>query len=66
MRYHLSKYLKTEPTSKEYRSLERTAELLDGERDLLVYLCQMLWQANQLKEAKGIMRAYQLTGLDFS
>lgn len=65
VRYHMYKFLKTDPSSPDYRGLDRIVELFMGLKDILCYACAMLFQFNRKMEAKGIVVRNGLTPEDF-
>lgn len=52
VRYQLNKFLRKKGA--DYLGLDRVENLMVGEKDCLVHLCEMLFAAGKKNEAKGI------------
>ena len=65
VRYNAQFYLDLNYNDPEFKELDRVEDILQGEKDCLVYFIEMLMQKNLIHQAKGIYERNNLQESDF-
>ena len=66
VRFFLGSYLQKKPSHVDYRGLDWVEDLFKGLPEYLVIVCDLLFKAGKIHEAKGIFIRHNLSVKDFN
>lgn len=59
-------FLRKKEDDKEYMGLDRVESLFDGNKECIIYLCEIVYSTGKKQMAKGIFQRHKLQASDFS